>query len=163
MNEQKQKTITHVGMWLAAIVGTIFGLLLTIVGYLLDWGPGSGMEGAFWEVLLVGIPSFVIAAYVGQLVVKKLAKIVFAKQSSFFGITIRSFVIVLAGCIIAFIVGWEIGFFLGKVTGTIEGIEWVAVLVYTPLMSFIWGIPVSLVVAILYGVFVFFYVRAENK
>ena len=65
--------------------------------------------------------------------------------------------------IIAFIVGWEIGFFIGKVTGTIEGIEWIAVLLYTPLMSFIWGIPVSLVVAILYGVFVFFYVKGENR
>ena len=104
-----------------------------------------------------------IAAYVGQLIVKKLAQKLFTKPSSVFGITLKSFVVVLLGSMIAFIVGWEVGFFLGKVTGTIEGIEWIAVLVYTPLMSFIYGIPVCLVVAILYGVFVFFYVRCEKK
>ncbi len=163
MNEHKQKTIIHVGMWLAAIVGSIYGLILTIVGYLLDWGPGSGMEGAFWEVLLVGILSFVIAAYVGQLIVKKLAQKMFAKQSSILKNTLISFVVAFVGCIIAFIVGWEIGLLLGKLTGTIEGLDWIAVLVYTPLMSFIWGIPVSLVAAILYGVFVFFYLKAEKK
>jgi len=43
-------------MWLAAIVGSIYGLIFTIVGYLLDWGPGSSMEGPFWKILLASIP-----------------------------------------------------------------------------------------------------------
>jgi len=43
-------------MWFAAIVGSIYGLLFTIVGYLLDWGPGSSMEGPFWIILLASIP-----------------------------------------------------------------------------------------------------------
>jgi hypothetical protein len=30
-------------------------------------------------------------------------------------------------------------------------------------MSFIWGIPVSLIAAVLFGVFVFFYLKASDK
>ncbi len=108
MNEHKQKIITHTGMWLAAIVGSIYGLVLTIVGYLLDWEPGSRMEGSFREVLLVGILSVLAAAYIGELVVRKLAKKKLATQLQIHAITVRLFVIVLVGCITAFVVGWEV-------------------------------------------------------
>ncbi len=74
MNERKLKTITHVGMWLAAIAGSITALVFIVGGYLLDWGPGGGMIGPFWRILLVGIPSALLGAYIGELFVRILAK-----------------------------------------------------------------------------------------
>jgi len=163
MNEQKLKTIARTGMWLAAISGSIYGLLLTIVGYLLDWGPGGSTEGPLWRIFLVGLPSVLIGAYTGELIVRKLAKIMLGKQPSLHEYTIRAFAIVLLASMAAFVAGWEIGYLMGKISGAIHGLSWTVVLVYTPLMSIIYSIPVSLGAAVLFGVFVFFYLRAGSK
>ncbi|MCK9399474.1 MAG: hypothetical protein M0Q51_05700 [Bacteroidales bacterium] len=48
MNEYKLKTITRTGMWLAAIAGSIYGLLLTIIGYLLDYSSGLQPFNVFY-------------------------------------------------------------------------------------------------------------------
>ena len=65
MNEKKQKIITHVGMWLAAIAGSSTALIFLIAGYILGWGPGGDMAGPLWRILLVGIPSALTGAYIG--------------------------------------------------------------------------------------------------
>ena len=163
MNEKKLKIITSTGMWLAAIAGSIFGLLLIIIGYLLDWGPGGSAEGPLWRILLVGIPSVLIGAYIGELMVRKLAKKMLGKHSSVLEYTIRSFAMVLLGSMAAFIAGWEIGYLMGRITGVIHGLDWITVLIYTPLMSFIYSIPVSLGAGILFGVFVFYYMKAGPR
>ncbi len=163
MNEKKQKVITHVGMWLAAIAGSISGLGYVIAGYLLDWGPGGDMEGPIWIILLVGIPSALIGAYIGELVVRILAKKMFAIRWTNIRNTIRAFVIVFLGCILAFIVGLEVGFILGKITGAIEGLEWTEVLLYAPIMAILYGILPSLAVGILYGGFVFIFLKIGDK
>jgi len=163
MNDHKLKIITRAGILLAAITGSIYGLLLTITGYLLDWGPGGSMQGPLWKILLTGILSVLIGTYIGVFLVRKLAKILLAKHFKVLEFTIRSFAIVLLGSMAAFVSSWETGYLLGKITGSIEGLDWMTVLVYTPLMSFIYGIPVSLVAAVLFGVFVFLYLKAGER
>jgi|AntAceMinimDraft_9_1070365.scaffolds.fasta_scaffold66391_1 hypothetical protein len=162
MNEEKQKIITHVGMWLAAIAGSISGLGYAIGGYLLDWGPGGSMEGPLWRVLLVGIPSALAGAYIGELIVRKLAKTMFAIQWTNTKNTIKAFVVVFLGCIVAFIVGLEVGFILGKITGAIEGLEWLTILLYAPIMATLYGLLPSLGLGVLYGGFVFIYLLTTS-
>lgn len=82
MTEKQQKTIRLTGMWLCALVGSTYGLVYTLGGYLFDWGPGGSLEGPLWKILITGILSIVIAAYVGELVVRKLAKRIFEKKYS---------------------------------------------------------------------------------
>ncbi|MDX2444378.1 MAG: hypothetical protein QNK30_11320 [Bacteroidales bacterium] len=162
MNEQKQNTLIQVGMWLAVLVGSMYGLLFTLLGYIFDVGPGSGMEGQFWKILLVAIPSILIAAYIGELIVRKLAQRMLKSNLSMLTYKFRLFTIVLIGCTVAFIVGFEVGYILGKITGTISGIEWAEILIRGPAMALIIGIPIALIVAIFYSVFVHFYLKAEN-
>lgn len=158
MNEKKEKIITHVGMWLAAIVGSLFGLVLTIVGYLIDWGPGGSMEGPFVNILMVGVPSILLAAYIGELLVRILAKKMFSRHSSNSMNTALAFFVVFIGSIVAFMVGFEVGYFMGKITGAIEGLDWI-VLLYVPIQSVFYGILPSLGAGVLYSVFVFVYLK----
>jgi len=74
MNERKQKTITHAGMWLAAIAGSIYGIIFAIVGYLINWNHCGALEGPFWKVMVIGILSTLIGAYSGELIVRKRAQ-----------------------------------------------------------------------------------------
>jgi hypothetical protein len=158
MNEKKEKIITHVGMWLAAIVGSLFGLVFSIIGYLLGEGPGGSMEGPLWRVLLVGIPSVLLAAYAGELLVRKLAKRMLSKHSSVSKNTVMAFVMVFIGCIVAIAVGFEIVYAMGKITGAIEGLEW-NVLLYVPLGAILYGFLPSLGAGVLYSLFVFIYLK----
>ena len=121
------------------------------------------MHGPFWRILVVGILSILIGVYVGELLVRKLAGKMFEKHLTILEYTIRSFAIVLIGSIAAFVASWEVGYLMGKITGAIENMSWTVVLVYTPLMSFIYSIPVSLGSAALFGLFVFFYLKSGNK
>lgn len=162
MNEKKLKHITRAGMWMAAIVGSINGLLLTIAGYLFDWGPGGSMQGPFWRILVVGLLSVLIAGYIGEVIVRKLGKTMVGKQFSRSDLTIRSFAFTFFGSITAFIAGWDVVFIMGKITGAIEGLEWIHVLVYAPLMSLFYGFPISLIASFLFGIFVFLYGKSGN-
>lgn len=162
MEEKKIKVIRIIGMSLAAIVGSIFGLYFPIYAYLTDSGPGGSMTGPSWKILLTGLLTVLIGAYIGELIVRLLAKRMFVKQFNLSESVLRSFAMVLTGSIAAFVASWEIGYLLGKITGTIEGLDWIAVLVYTPLMSLIYGIPVCLGAAVLMGLIVFFYLKPRG-
>lgn len=155
MKEKEQKIITYVGMWLAAIAGSSIALIYIITGYLLDWGPGGGMTGPLWRVLLVGIPSALAGAYVGELVVRIIAKKMFGTQ----GNTGKAFVVVFAGSLAGILVGWQLAAILGKVTGAIEGLDWDEVLINSPIFSTFYAIPISLSAGILYMGFVYVYLR----
>ncbi len=163
MNEHQEKKLIQIGMWLAALVGSMYGLFFTLLGYIFDMGPGSGMEGQFWKILLVAIPSILLAAYTGELLVRKLAQKMLKSNISIRAYKFRLFAIVLIGSTMAFLVGFEVGYILGKITGTISGIEWAEILIKGPAMALIIGIPIALIVAIFYSVFVHFYLKAENE
>lgn len=163
MNEQKQKIITHVGMWLTAIVGSIYGIIFAVIGYLLNWNHGDVLEGPFWKVLLIGFHSIMTGVYIGKLIVRKRAQKRLAGQVKIPVITSRLFVIVLLGNIAAFIVSWEVGYIFGKILGTFQGVSWGEILINIPLISLIHSIPVSLVASIFYSVFVFIYLKVDKK
>lgn len=163
MNERKLTIITCTAIWLVSVAGSIYGLLLTIAGYLLDWGPGGSMHGPIWKILLSGLLSVFVGAFIGVILVKMLARLLLGKQLSLLDHTIRSFAVVLIGGMAAFVSSWVIGFLVGKITGTIEGLDWITVLVYTPLMSFLYGMPVCLSAAAVFGAFVYFYLKTAEK
>ena len=158
MNENKKKVITRVGVWIAAIVGSIPGLIYLIGGYLLDWGPGGSMQGPFWRVLLVGLPCALLGAYAGELIVRIISKASLSDRWSSIINSIRAFIAVFLGCLASIVVAFEVGALLGKITGAIEGLEW-DVLINAPMMGLAFGIPFSLAVGILFGAFVFIYTR----
>jgi len=163
MNERKLKIITHVGMWLAAIVGSSTALVFLIAGYIFEWGPGGSMIGPLWRILLVGVPSALLGAYIGELVVRILAKKMFAILWTINRNTIRAFVVVLLGCFAGIIVGWEVGAILGKVTGAIEGLDWTEVLINSPIFALFYAIPVGLAVGILYALFVLIFLKSGDR
>ena len=163
MNEPKRKIIVRTGMWLVAVVGSIYGILLTILGYILDWGPGSEMIGPLWKVLLTGILSFLSGAYTGEIIVRKLAGIIMKKLFLPLESAVRSYGIMLVASVPAFVVSWEIGYLMGKVTGAIGHLSWITVIRDVPLMTFIWSVPISLITAALYAVFVYIYLKAGER
>ena len=121
------------------------------------------MEGPFWKILLVAIPSILIAGYIGELIVRKLAKKMLNSNLSMLAYKFRLFTIVLIGCTVAFIVGFKLGYKLGKVTNSISGMEWVEILVKGPTMALIIGFPIALIVGIFYSVFVYFLYEGREK
>ena len=163
MHERKLRIILRTGLWLVAAVGSIYGLFFTILGYLTDWGPGSEMIGPLWKILVVGILSLVSGAYVGELIVRKLAGIILKKLFTPQESAVRSFGIMLTGSVPAFVISWEIGYLMGKVTGAISHLSWITVIRDVPLMTFIWSVPVSLITAALYAVFVYIYVKTGAR
>jgi uncharacterized membrane protein (Fun14 family) len=159
MDEVKKRNILRTGRWIAGLVGCSWGLFLQIGGYLADWGPGGGMAGPTWLILLTGIVCILVGAYIGQLIIKKLAGKILNHESSAITASLVLFIIMSLASMAAFIAGWELGFLLGKLTGTITGLEWKVVLFSVPIMSFIYGIPVSLGVGLLYGIVAFFVLK----
>ncbi len=156
INEKRLKTITLLSTWVVVIVGGIFGILLTIIGYLTGSGPGGGMAGPLWKILITGLVSLMAGALTGAILERILARIILKGTYLRLEFMVRSFAIVLAGSLVAFVVSWEAGYLVGKITGAIEGLDWIEVLFYTPLMSLIYGIPVSLIAALVHGMVVFF-------
>lgn len=149
-------------MWLTALVGSTYGLVFTIIGYLADWGPGSGMEGPLWKILLVGIVSVLFAVYLGELIVRKLTRRIFRKNLAAFPTAGWMFVVMFIGCITAFVVGWDVGFLMGKLTGSIAAMAWGEILWKVPAMSFMWGVPLSLIISLLFALFVLFQLKVNK-
>lgn len=162
MNEQQKKTISVLGMWIAAFVGSTYGLVFIIIGRLIDWGPGSGMEGPLWKAFLVGIVSILFAVYVGELIVRKLTVKILRKNLAAFPTASWMAIVIFIACIVAFVVGWEVGFLMSKLTGTVTELGWGEILWKVPAMSFVWGVPFSLVISILFGLFVLFLVKVKK-
>ncbi|MCD6566261.1 MAG: hypothetical protein J7K53_10000 [Bacteroidales bacterium] len=163
MNERKQKIVTYAGMWLAAIAGSIYGIIFAIVGYLINWNHCGALEGPFWKVMVIGILSTLIGAYIGELVVRKRAQKIFADRLKIQAPTSKLFVIVFLGCIVAFVGSWEAGYVFGKLLGIFHELNWGEILIDVPLISLIHAIPISLVISIFYSVFVFTYLKVGEK
>lgn len=162
MNNKERKVITLTGIVLAEIAGSVFGLGLTIAGYLTGWGPGGSMHGPLWRILTTGLLSSLTGILIAILLVRKLAGMLFLKNFSILHYTLLSFVIVVMASIASFIAGWEVAYLTGKITGSISGLEWIAVLFYVPLMSGIYSIPVGLGTGAVFAIFVFFYLKARS-
>lgn len=135
-------------------------MVMTIGGYLADWGPGSGMLPPVWRIWLVAVLSAVISAYVGAFLVRKLARLLLARNRSGLEVAMKFFLILLVSSMAAFIMSWEIVFLGGKLTGAIKGLGWVPVLLYAPMMSFIYGIPFSISTSIIFAAVVFISIRS---
>ena len=152
--ERKQKIITNTAMWLAAFVGSIYGLFLTIIGAALDWGPGSGMEGTYWKIALTGLISLLIGIYIGELLARKLSRMVFKKQRPRTDVSMLMFLIVTLASLLAWILSWEAGYIAGTLMESItwkEGMTWPEILYNTLFMSSILGFPFYIGAGIISG------------
>jgi hypothetical protein len=140
----KHKRIALTGMWLASLVGAIYGLLFTIIGAGFDWGPGSGLDGPYWLIVIMGIISIVIGMYTGELVVRKLSVIVFKKPRSYSEITFMMFIICIIASFLAWVLSWEAGFISGILLGSLqfeESASWFEIIYNVGLMSAVFGTP----------------------
>ncbi|NQT77925.1 MAG: hypothetical protein HQ565_09445 [Bacteroidetes bacterium] len=142
--ERKQKIITNTAMWLAAFIGSIYGLFFTIIGAALDWGPGSGMEGPYWKIALTGLISLIIGIYIGELLVRKLSKMVFKRKSSRMDVSMLMFLTCTVAGLMAWILSWEAGYITGILLETIiwsSDMNWMEIIFNTLFMSSILGFP----------------------
>jgi hypothetical protein len=69
-----------------------------------------------WKIILTGSLTLLAGAFIGMLIVRKLAKIMLVKQFNLLEYSLRSFGIVLLGSLAAFVASWETGYLLGKIT-----------------------------------------------
>lgn len=145
-----------VALAMVAVCGSVFGIGLTIIGYLTDWGPGGSMQGTFLSILFVGGSSTLTGVTIGIWTTRKLLQIGIQGRNSPMKSALWQSFVVLTGSMIAFITSWEAGFFTGKISGAIEGIDWKATLIYAPLMAAIYGIPLCSFAAVLQGVVTYF-------
>lgn len=156
MDEKKQKVTTLIGMWLAALVGSVYGIYYTVIGFFTNSGPGGGLEGPTWKVILSGVISALLASYVGELMVRRLSKKKLDDTANVALISLRAFLTLLVAGIVAFIVGWEVGFIIQRLFNLIPGLGWTEVLLYGPLMGFIYGVPFSAGAALIYVLVIVF-------
>lgn len=153
----------RIGQWIAAVIGCIFGLVFIIAGYFLNWGPGSGMSGPFWNILLVGLSSSLIGAGIGWILFHQLTNKLFTAEKSLFILSLKAFSLMGVATVAATVTSWETGFLLGKLSGSIQGLGWKEVLLYVPVMSIAYSIPICLVASLIYALFVSFCINTRNQ
>ena len=149
-----QKLVRLTGMWLASLVGAVYGLLFTIIGAGLDWGPGGGMEGPYWKIIIVGLISILAGMYAGEFSVRKLTSIskVFDKPRKKTKVALAMFLICSFSSVLSWILSWEAGFISGILMGSIgwdEMINWGQIIFDVAWMSFILGLPFYIIAGIL--------------
>lgn len=152
--EWNLKLIKLTGMWLASLVGAVYGLLFTIIGAGLNWGPGGGMEGPYWKILIVGLISLFTGMYTGEFTFRKLAGItkLFDKPRPKLEYSMIVFLYCAVAALAAWIISWEAGYISGVLLGTIgweEPVRWIRLIFNVALMSSIYGIPFCLGAGIL--------------
>ena len=152
--EWNLKVVRLTGMWLASLIGAVYGLLFTIIGAGLDWGPGGGMEGPYWKVIIVGLISILVGMYTGEFSVRKLSSIskVFDKPRKRTEVALAMFLICSFSSVLAWILSWEAGYISGILMGSIgwdEILNWGQIIFDVALMSFIFGFPFYLLAGIL--------------
>ena len=155
--EWNHKVIKLTGMWLASLVGTVYGLLFTIIGAGFNWGPGGGMEGPYWKILLAGVISILVGMYAGEFTMRKLTNMfkVFDKPRKKSEIAFLMFMICFAASMVAWILSWEAGFISGIAMGSIEWEEVIncgRVVMDVALMSMVFGIPFYFIAGIINAV-----------
>jgi hypothetical protein len=144
--EWNQKVVRLTGMWLSSLVGAVYGLLFTIIGAGLDWGPGGGMSGPYWKIILVGGISLLVGMYAGEFSVRKLTSLakVFEKPRKKTEVALAMFLVCSFASLIAWILSWEAGFISGILMGSIQWDDiliWGKIISDVALMSFIFGLP----------------------
>lgn len=152
--EWNHKLIKLTGMWLASLVGAVYGLVFTIIGAGFNWGPGGGMEGPYWKILLAGMISILVGMYAGEFTFRKLTGLVkvFDKPRSKMEIALIMFLICFGASMVAWVLSWEVGFIAGIAMGSIgwdEVINWGEIITDVALMSFIFGMPFYLLAGII--------------
>lgn len=152
--EWNLKLIKLTGMWLASLVGAVYGLLFTIIGAGFDWGPGGGMVGPYWKILIAGIVSILIGMYAGEFTYRKLSKMmkVFTKPRPKMEIAWLLFFVCFLASLVAWVLSWEAGMISGIAMGSIEWddpIKWGEVVSNIALMSLVFGVPFYLLAGII--------------
>lgn len=148
----KHAIVRLTGMWLAALAGAFYGLVFTIIGAAADWGPGSGMEGPYWKIFILGLLSLLIGAYIGETIVRKLSKMVFKKSRPRLEVSMLMFLCCAIATWIAWIISWETGYIAGILMQIIswrDPFSWMKVIFDVALMSAIYGFPVMLCTGII--------------
>ncbi len=160
--EWKHRVISLTGMWLASLVGAVYGLLFTIIGAGLNWGPGGGMEGPYWKIVIVGVISLLIGMYAGEFIVRRMSAMVFMQKRTRLRSSMLMFIVCAVGSIIAWLLSWEVGYIAGILTESISWNDtdnWFEIILNTALMSTIFGIPFAFGAGIINALVAWFVLR----
>ena len=162
--EWNYKVIKLTGMWLASLVGAVYGLLFTIIGAGFNWGPGGGMEGPYWKIVIVGLISLLTGLYAGEFTFRKLTGMakVFDKPHSKMEISLLMFLYCSIAAMVAWVLSWETGFISGILLGAIdwnEPIKWFRLILDVALMSTIFGIPLAFGAGVINALVAWFVLR----
>lgn len=160
--EWKYKFTTLTGMWLASLVGAVYGLIFTIIGAGFDWGPGGGMIGPYWKILITGLISLLIGMYAGELIARRMAGLIFKRPRKRLQITFLMFLSIATASLIAWVLSWEAGFIAGILMGTIEWTEsdgWHNIILNVGFMSAILGVPFALAAGVINGLIAWFVIK----
>jgi len=161
MDEKQTSAHKRVAIWIAVMAGSINGIVFGLLGYLIGWGPGAGMEGPFWKVLLTCGVSVILGGYVGDLASRKLYSRVISGNGSKLHMIVRSFAVVLISSILAFFISIVTGYLTGKLTGSISGLDWSDVFISLPVMALIFSIAIGIIAALIFGFYTWFFVNAK--
>lgn len=163
--EWPYKRITLISMWIASLVGAIYGLVFTIIGAGFNWGPGGSLEGPYWKIIVIGLISITIGMYVGELAVRKLATIVFKKKRSNPEYIILMAVTCAFGSILAWVFSWEAGFISAILMDSLsfgDDANWLGIIGDVALMTSIFGLPFYLLAAGMSALFSYFVLRNSD-
>lgn len=163
--EWSHKRITLISMWIASLVGAIYGLVFTIIGAGFNWGPGGSLEGPYWKIIVSGLISIIIGMYVGELVVRKLAAIVFKKQRSKPEYITLLAVTCVFGSFLAWVFSWEAGFISSILMDSLsfgDDASWLGIIGDVALMTSIFGLPFYLLAGGMSALFSYFVLRNSD-
>lgn len=162
--EWNQKVVRLTGMWLASLVGAVYGLLFTIIGAGFNWGPGSGMAGPYWKILVTGLVSLLIGMYAGEFIVRKLSTAlkVFTRPRSRREIALMMFFVCFVASLVAWLLSWEAGMLTGTALGSIDwdvSTQWGGIILDVGLMSLVFGVPFYLLAGIINAIVAFIVIK----
>lgn len=161
--EWKYKAASLTGMWLASLAGAVYGLVFTIIGAGFDWGPGGGMHGPYWKIVLVGMISLLIGMYAGELIVRKFSEKLFLKKPAPLKASIYMLLICFAASLIAWSLSWYAGYLSGIFMGSIDVAKgWAAEIIPALLMMVpVFGLPFALGAGLISALATYFLVKKD--
>ena len=164
--ETNSSIMIRAGQWLGALLGCCWGVVFLIIGRLINWGPGGGLEGPFSNALVMGIPSAVAGAVAGVLIMKKSTQLLLRSYTSPFLLAIKGMGlgIVFGGAVLA--VSLATSFVISFYTGGIiweEGMGIVTILQASAMMGLLWGGQLGSLIGISFGLYTFYFMNMRGR
>lgn len=124
-------------------------------------GPFQLPENDFWQRLVVASLSIGMVGLVSLFFMRFLFKHLVNPKKSSAIISVWTGIIVIVGCIVAVIIGWEFNWLLPKAAGWggVAELKWIQFVIHVPLFAAAYSFFPALVLGVIGGGFVYLYQR----